>query len=484
MPSQPTLSMELLTRSSEVQPGDLVLRRIEGAQELSRLYEYRVELMAPGDTGLSPEAQQDMLRMPCMVLYGPDGQLPLHGVLRSFRMKSTASGRDVHYEAILVPRVWMLTQVQRSRVFQELDVPGILRAVLTELGLVEDQDFELRLASTYPVSEYTVQYQETDFDFISRLLEHHGIFYYFRQLPDQEVLTFGDSNAAFDHYGEDPIPYAFREAHDVGQQGIHHIDHVFERRPAGVILRDYNWRTPRVQLQSEAAADGVVGVGFHNYYGEHFKDPGEGAQIARVRAEALLADRDLYEMRSTLWAVGCGHRFEVTGHPFGEVDQEYVVTRVEQVLDAGDDAAQIQRLTAIPFTVPYRPQRTTPRPRIEGIMHGFVDGEVPGTAAPIDTHGRYKVWLPFDLVGVPGGKASRWIRMSQPSSGPGYGMHFPLHIGVEVAIAHVDGDPDRPIIMSSPPNAETVTPVRDENATQSKIRTKTGIRITFDDDVV
>ena len=116
-------------------------------------------------------------------------------------------------------------------------------------------------------------------------------------------------------------------------------------------------------------------------------------------------------------------------------------------------------------------------------MHGFVDGEAPGTAAPIDDLGRYKILLPLDSVAEPGGRASRFIRMAQPSSGADYGMHFPLHIGVEVVIVHLDGDPDRPVIMASVPNADTVSPVVQGNATQSRIRTSTGIMIEMDDDV-
>lgn len=407
-------------------------------------------------------------------------------MLRRIRMHSAESAHDAYFTATLVPRIWMLSQVRRSRIFQELDVPGIVRAVLAELGLREGEDFELRLNGAYAVSEYTVQYQETDLDFISRLLEHVGIFYFFRQLPDRELLILGDSNAAFDRLADQPFPYAPREAAE-GVGGVHRLERELQRRPASVLVRDYNWRTPRVPLYADAAADSTTGVGFQDYYGDHFKTPEEGARIAQVRAQELLATRDLYRGGASILGLSPGHALELVGHHFGEIDQEYVITELRQRVgvDEGDEEAAglSQSFTAIPFAVAYRPERVTAWPRIEGIMHGFIDGEVPGTAAPIDEHGRYKVLLPFDLAGQPGGRASRWVRMAQASSGPGYGIHFPLHIGVEVAIGHLDGDPDRPIILASPPNAETVTPVRDANATQSKIRTKTGIRITFDDDV-
>ena len=137
---------------------------------------------------------------------------------------------------------------------------------------------------------------------------------------------------------------------------------------------------------------------------------------------------------------------------------------------------------AIMFETAYRPERGTPWPRIEGIVNAKIDGEARSTATPIDDEGRYKVVIPYDTKAVGGGKASRWVRMAQPSAGNGYGMHFPLHIGTEVAIMHVNADPDRPIIIGAVPNTETMSPVSSSNATHSQIRTGSGLLIEFDDD--
>jgi type VI secretion system secreted protein VgrG len=115
-------------------------------------------------------------------------------------------------------------------------------------------------------------------------------------------------------------------------------------------------------------------------------------------------------------------------------------------------------------------------------MHARVDGVQVGRAAPIDAHGRYRVLLPWDLYAEEGGRASRWVRMAQPHAGPGYGMHFPLHIGTEVLLAHVGGDPDRPVIVAAIPNPDTTSPVTSVNATQSRIQTRSGIVVEFEDD--
>ncbi|RZO56360.1 MAG: type VI secretion system tip protein VgrG [Sandaracinaceae bacterium] len=481
--------MQLESQSSELSPDEVELTGVDGVETLSGLYRYSLRFVTIGEMGLSPEAQQDILRNPCRVRFGTtDDEHEVFGVLANLRMHSVSVARDIRFSAELVPRLWRATLTRRSRVFQDLDVPGILRAVLTEHGLEEGAGFEMRLDASYPVSEYTVQYQESDFDFISRLMEHHGIFYFFRQNPDGELMVIGDANRAFDKIADEPIEYARDGAPPGMAAGVHRLERVVQPRPAGVVLRDYNWRTPDVQLQVDAPVDQVTGVGFVNAYGDHFKTAGEGSALAQVRAEELLVDQERYELRTSIPQLAPGHRLELASHPLGEMDQEYVVTRVRrstgQNEEGREDGAEWQEVEAIPHRVAFRPARVTERPRILGLMHGHVDGEVPGTAAPIDELGRYKILLPFDLVGQPGGKASRWVRLAQPASGAGFGIHFPLHIGVEVVVSHLDGDPDRPVIVASPPNTKTITPVTSNNATQSKIRTQTGIRITFDDDVV
>ena len=317
-------------------------------------------------------------------------------------------------------------------------------------------------------------------------MEHHGIFYFFEQDPAGERVIFADDNRQFSPLEDfENIDYTPGEA--MGLSGVRELTRSLTPQPGAMLLRDYNWRTPSVGLQSEAAADARTGRGFVNLYGQHFKTPSEGDALARVRAEERMARRDVYQGRCRVAGLRPGHRFALMGHPVAELDQDYVITSLELdvdgrgVQDAGGLGVE-SRFTAIPHEVPYRSPCRTPRPQIAGVMHARVDGEVPGTAAPIDELGRYKILLPFDLVGQPGGKASRWVRLAQPASGPGFGIHFPLHIGVEVAVAHLDGDPDWPIILNSPPNTETVTPVNQANATQSQIITQTGIRLTWDDD--
>jgi len=479
------LRLRFETLSGAIDPETVELVGVRGRAELCRPYEYALDLNVTVDAGLDQSAIDDLLKQPCRITFGPEHDMAeLHGILRKVAVPSTHAPMPVKYRVWLVPKLWTLSQVRRSRVFQELDAPGIVTAVLEELGFEADTHFEWHLAQSYPVSEYTVQYQETDLDFVHRICEHFGLFYFFRQDPDGEVVVFTDDNATcVELENHETLPFEATDA--ASWSGVTELSRELTPRPQMVLLRDYNWRTPSVGLQAESAVDEATGRGFHNEYGQHFKTPSDGNALAQVRAEELMVTRDVFAGRCRVPGLLPGHKVEISGYPLLDFDQPYLLTAVEQEIAGGEGEGALtfaSRFEAIPYRVPYRRPRTTPKPKIEGVMHATVDGEVPGTAAPIDEYGRYKIVFPFDLVGEMGGKASRWVRLAQPSSGTGYGIHFPLHIGVEVAVAHLDGDPDRPIIMNSPPNAETITPVNDANPTQSEIVTKTGIRLTWDDD--
>ena len=145
------------------------------------------------------------------------------------------------------------------------------------------------------------------------------------------------------------------------------------------------------------------------------------------------------------------------------------------------DSPYRARFTSIPATVPFRPPRRTPWPRIDGVINAHIDADSNGDYAQIDGEGRYKVKLPFDVGTTKGLASSRWIRMAQAYAGPGYGNHFPQHKGTEVLLAHVDGDPDRPIIVGAVPNAVTPGTVMDKNASQSVMQTASGIRLELED---
>jgi len=456
---------------------DFTTVHVVGEQALSRPYSYRIRLVSDVDGGLSPDACVDLLREPAHVeIAALDAVTEIHGMVTDVELLSMTELGHSEYVVELRPTLWRASLAFTSRVFQDVTIADIAAAVLEQHGVAH----ELRLDETYPTREYVVQYQESDLDFLHRQLEHWGIFYFFEQSQGGETMVLADSNRAF--LEADARTYSPRaggrmvESTVVTALGRRH-----RARPLDVALVHYNWRTPSVEPVGGAEAEPNAGYGTQRYYGEHIKDGAEGDALAAVRAQALAVTHETYSGETPAPGLLPGTRFELSGYPVGDLDQPYAVTSIREEASV-DGSTYGQTFEAIPQAVPFRPQRVTPKPKIVGFMHAVVDGEVPGMAAPIDEQGRYKVVLPFDEVGKPGqGNASRWVRMAQTSAGSGYGTHFPAHIGIEVVISHLDGDPDRPVIVGTVPNPETSSPVTSDDATKSRIKTKAGILIEFED---
>jgi type VI secretion system secreted protein VgrG len=466
----------------------LELVRVEGREALSIPYEYTLDLVSFSDQGLSREAIDAWARGTCGFSFG-HGQVS--GVLKEITLQPTLDAERVGYRAVLVPRLWRLSHTVRSRIFQSMKVQELVSSVLNEHRIAH----QWNLLRDYPVREYTVQYAESDLAFVSRLLEHWGLFYMFEQSPDGETLVIADDNRAFVRHAEhDSLAFHAAGGDAIPTGSIGALTRTLVPGTREVIVRDYNWRashlgedttmrTRQLQLRGAHAVDEQTGVGTAWRYGDHVKDEAEAKLVAQIRAEQLRVDREVY--RGTLRAPGIapGHRFQTSGMPLADLEQEYVITSIETAIEQRPTMElHAQRFTAIASSVPFRPALATPRPCIHGFMHAVVDGEVQSTAAPIDALGRYKVVMPYDVGAAPGGRASRWIRMAQPSAGSGYGMHLPLHVGTEVAIIHLDGDPDRPVIAGSIPNVDTMSPVVDANATQSRIKTRSNILFELEDD--
>jgi len=481
------LTLSFTSDCGDPDVASLRLRRVRGAERLSELYEYELWLEHEGDQGLALETLEAMLSHPCR--FTVNDAATVSGVLDQITLQATTDPTRTVYHAVLVPRLARLARTVRSRVFQEMTGPEVVESILTDHQI----PFASSYLTEYPAREYTVQYEESDLDFVRRQLEHWGVFFLFEQNPDGEVLTLADDNKAFvAHPDHATLSYAAQRDAD-GTPFIGPMERALTPQTASVTLRDYNWRTPfsaedgtqterQLQLVATSAVDETTGSGEERRYGDHFKDEAEGALLAPIRAQELLVDRIVH--RGVLLAPGLapGHRVSTSGMPIAELEGEYVITGLEThiVLDAETTDVE-QRYEAIPSDVVFRPLRQTDKPVIIGHMHAVVDGEVDGVAAPIDEYGRYKVILPFDQYAAMGGKASRWVRMAQSSAGADYGMHLPLHIGTEVVITHLDGDPDRPVIMNAVPNVDTMSPVVEANATQSRIKTSTGILFELED---
>lgn len=465
---------------------------VVGRERLSQLFAFDLLLAAPAGL-LEPDQLDEMLKEPCAITLGPRKGDTVHGILQSMEMLDAPRNRGGRYLARMVPSVWLLTLARTNRLFQETTVPKMVEEILTLYGLTSGSDFDILITGKPRSLEYVVQYEESDWDFIQRWLENEGYFYWFEHGGEGEKLIIADQNTDSTPI-EDPAHLSYREKNNLSAGGTASVWDFRVRQsriPARLAIVDYNYRSPHVPMVATADVDTERGFGSVFFYGEHFKDTGQGKAIASVRAERFNAERRVFSGDSDCGRFRVGHSFELENHHEASFDGKYLITSMDHRAglpmgptgEPQGDAPQryFGHFEAIPFDVQFRPERVTPWPSIHGVLHGHVDADGSGDTAQIDDQGRYKVRLPFDLSGRKGMKASRWVRMAQPYSGQGYGSHFPLHKGTEVLLSHVDGDPDRPIIVGSVPNPHTASPSTSSNATQSVIQTASGIRIEMED---
>jgi len=430
-----------------------------------------------------------------LTVEGEDFAVKHHGVVTAFNQYPDSSknfGQESYlYEIAIEPRLKLSAYTCQSRIFLKKSFKDIVEEVLKGTGLAAD-DYDLKLKGSPRKREYVVQYNETDLDFLSRLLEDEGLYYWFDHAGDKEKLILADSLDGIAAILHTPAVEYMTET------GLSHLasqneqkDHIIKlRRTQRMVtgkatVKDYNDRTPDVAVLGKATK---TGQGEDYRYGPQALNTGEADRIATLRAEMHAAVKIKLEGEGICRAFRAGMRFELKDpHGNSHLEGKYTLLRVTHHGDQregfeGDQSKLIYKneFECIPADTVYRPPLRTPKPKIAGFLSAKVDG-VEGQYAFLDEDGRYHAKLPFDLTDKKDGQASLPVRMNQPYGGPNYGMHFPVHIGNEIVLAFEDGDPDRPMALGTVPNPSTASPVNKRNPSESIIRTATGHQIKLDD---
>jgi type VI secretion system secreted protein VgrG len=477
-------SIEARLESGDFSTEHIQVGRVEGEEAIGRLFSFTVDLVCTDPEGLH---EASMVGAEASLIFDVDGvhARTVHGMIAEVEdmLETELDART--YRIVLVPRAFRLTLVETQEVFMGLSVPDIVKQKLELVGLGAT-DVEMRLNGTYDAREFVVEYKETDLAFVSRLAEHLGVSFFFEHEDGRDRMIFTDHPGGF-HPAQDHATVPFRgrgEARDV-----YRITHRSRLYPKRYVQQDYNYRSPRLDLTASHKADPGFAGGVVEY-GGHFKTPDEGKALARVRAEERQAASQFYTGTGEVVAFAAGATVTIEGHPHLAdadlllVEVEHRYARAVGLHGAGEgDLGYRCSFRAVPAGRTYRPPRVTPRPRIAGVITGVVEpepGADVGKYAHIDEQGRYTVRFYFDTAPA-GAKSSRPIRMIQGHAGPNYGIHFPLHPGVEVLVTFVDGDPDRPLIQGAVPNPNTPTPVSRKNAVQSRIQTSTGVVLVMKD---
>ncbi len=490
MPTEESIKFSF---TSTAQPDDtFMVAEFTGKEAISKLYEFEITLYAD-----DPDIDlKEVLKNPVKLTVEKEGEQlrVFHGILSRFEQLHEYSGH-VYFRAILVPRLWIADQYLENQLFLDKSIPDIIEEVLKQTGLTTN-DYEMKLTGSYDPWEYICQYNESDFNFISRWMEREGIYYYFEQGSEAEKLVIADASTAHqDITSGESIRYSPPDslAPSTTEQVREFTCHQ-QLLPKKIVLKDYNYRKPSLSLKGEADVD-PEGRGNVYIYGEHFKTPEQGNALATIRAEELLCREALFYGEGTVPPFLTGYVFELHDHYRDSYNQRYLIIELShkgvqstyltgaggESTDDSQGPSYFNNFSCIPADTQFRPERLAEKPKLKGTLNGTVDASGDGEYAEIDDEGRYKVKLPFDQSDSADGKASRWMRMSQPYAGADYGMHFPLHKGTEVLLTFIDGDPDRPIISGTVPNPETGSPVTGGNQTQSMIRTAGGNQIRIED---
>ncbi|HET6371409.1 MAG TPA: type VI secretion system tip protein TssI/VgrG, partial [Nitrospiria bacterium] len=427
--------------------------RFFGTEGISELFHFSVDLASTdGEVDFEKVLGQPAL----LTIHGEKGKRYINGLVNLFEQVGK-DGKWTLYRAGIVPAVWTLSQRATCRIFQNQSVPDIIKKVLTDAGIASDQ-FRFSFKKSYDPREYCVQYRESDFSFITRLMEQYGIFYFFEHAADKHVMVLGDDPVVHVAIADPPkVIY-----HAPTGTGVSDQEHVFtyqfhrEIRTGAVRLRDFDFKKPRLSLEKDAKAKGDGKLEAYDYPGEYLT-PDEGGDLSKVRLEELQATRQIGTGQSDCRRFVPGFRFTLERYDRSDFNREYLLIRVShsggqpQVLGAetagkgGGETAYQNEFDCIPSDIPFRAPRATPRPFVQGPQTAIVVGPKEEEIYT-DEHGRVKVQFHWDREGKQDEKSSCWIRVSQSWAGAGWGAMFIPRIGQEVIVEFLEGDPDQPIV--------------------------------------
>ncbi|SPB14562.1 VgrG-5 [Caballeronia novacaledonica] len=479
---------------------------MEGFEALSQPFRFTLTLVSD-DASVDFDA---MLAHPAtFTIYGPEGgtSTPYHGILAEFEQMHHADNY-VFYRAVLVPRVWSLSLSRISEVYlEEQSIGDTLKTVLKNGGLTT-KDFEFKLTGTYRTRSFVCQFEETYLEFLSRWMEHEGMYFCFDHASGQDKLIVVDNTLMLDKTGTGEtaeaklLPLVYRPDDRMNTGVAHDAVRSFMLRarplPKEVLLQDFNHRKAAVALKAKATVS-EQGRGQVMIYGENFRDETEGSRYATLRAQEIFCAGRVYSGEGTAVGLRAGSFMKLAGHYRADFNAEYLLTEIHHrgsqagaLLSgartsagdggAGGETTYSNSFRAIASDVQFRAERVTPKPRIPGTMTATIDAESDDpTYADLDEFGQYKVQLPFDLTDKSANKGSARVRMASPYAGSGYGMDFPLLKGAEVLLSFTDGDPDQPVITNAVPNSANKSVVTSENAAENLIHTAGDNIVSIDD---
>jgi type VI secretion system secreted protein VgrG len=480
-----------LKLTTNLGPDVLLIKNCSGYEALSELFHFQVEAFA---ANASVVDFAKVLGQPASVSVALDsgGHRFFHGIVN--RITRGNRGFDyTSYRLEIVPKIWMLTRIHRSRIFQHITVPDILKAVFSGF------EVSFQLSAHWELRDYCVQYRESDFEFASRLMEEEGIFYFFKVTADRHELIVADAPAAHPDLPRSPTLYYDEiSGGRRGAETIHYWEKSQEIRTGTFTLWDHCFELPHKHLEAAETIqdEAIIGRTTHQLNVaaeqlEHYDHPGayaqrfdgvspsggeqpaeiekihdESSRTVSLRAEEEAAQALRIRAQTMFPGIHAGFKFTLARH--FQDDGTYVVTHADfaftqagsyQSGDEEDDGTIDIQFTALPASIPFRPLRKTPKPNLFGSQTAVVVGP-PGEEIYTDKYGRIRVQFHWDRAGQMDADSSCWVRVATAWAGKNWGFFSLPRIGHEVVISFEEGDPDRPLVTGSVYNADMMPPYK------------------------
>jgi type VI secretion system secreted protein VgrG len=443
----------------------LLFHRLQAWSELSRPFEFQLTLLSTQqdikfDDVLGKQVSVKLLLPKSKYRY-------FSGYVARFA-QSGMVGRYYRYTATVRPWLWFLTRTADCRIFQDMTVPDIIKKIFADHP---SADFEFNPSTSYRQWTYCVQYRETDFNFVSRLMEQEGIYYYFQHTNGKNILMLADSisaHNAFDGYAD--VIFHEVESGGASREAVNGWTMEKEVQPIMYALQDFDFKKPKNSLLGVASVTREYGAAtfeMFDYPGEYVEES-EGDRLADVRLKEIQAQYEVLEGQGNVRGLSTGCTFKLKKHPRPDQNREYLITSVALSADggpfgssgggAGADGEHFScSFTCIDKTYQFRTARLTPKPIIQGPQTAIVVGPS-GEEIYTDKYARVKVLFHWDRYSKADEKSSCWVRVSQGLAGKGWGQISNPRIGQEVIIEFLEGDPDRPIITGRVYNGEAMPP--------------------------
>ena len=447
-----------------------IVERMTGKEELSRLFEYRVDLLSEVGTHTPEDFLGTNATVGIEMVNDADprffnGYISRFTVLGQVFTPAYKSNIGFRYQITLSPWLWFLTRTSTCAIFQQKAILDVIKDVLNRATQLKS--FDDKVSGATETRDYCIQYRETDFNFFSRLMEQAGLYYFFTHEDGKHTLVLTDDPATHKSFPE-RTELRF-SASGLAEASMRTWVQSAEVQSGAFAIDDFDYNKPGTQLIKVAPKErshSNAGFELYDYPGE-YTEPSWGSTYSRLRIEELYCKYEVSRGTGTERAVRPGYKFKLADHPVDRLNKEYLVlshsfTAENNLSSGGGKGASAGssfecQFSVIPAATQFRPARITPLPTIPGTQTAIVVGPE-GEEIHTDALGRVKLQFHWDRYSTGSDKDSCWVRVSNPFAGKGWGAINIPRVGQEVIVQFMEGDPDRPLVTGRVYNGEDNPP--------------------------